>query len=191
MDVLRSVKSVKRAQWASRNESRAIAGGLGFALALLVAAAAWGAPSESDVKAAYLYNFARYVTWPASAFDSPDEPIRICVVGDDAFRGLLEDVVSDKRVGDRPVSAEARASAGDARGCHILFVGAARAGAVAGLSGQSVFTVSDSEGFASGGGIANFVLVGNKVRFEINTNAVEKAGLQVSSRLLRVAQIVE
>ena len=161
------------------------------ALVALASAAAWGALSESDVKAAYLYNFARYVTWPADAFRSPEEPIRICIVGDDSFRDLLRGVVADKRVGDRPVSAESRGGVGESKGCHILFVGDARAGAVSTLSGRSVFTVSDSEGFAAEGGIANFVLVGNKVRFEINTSAVEKAGLQVSSRLLRVAQIVE
>jgi hypothetical protein len=160
-------------------------------LCILATSSAWGAPSEDEVKAAYLYNFARYVTWPDSAFPSADAPIRICVVGDSGFRSVLASTVAEKRVGERPVSAESRGSAGAADDCHILYLGKAGVGVVSGLSTSSIFTVSDSEGFAAAGGIANFVLVGSKVRFEINTGAVEKAGLQVSSRLLRLAQIVE
>lgn len=158
---------------------------------VLATSSAWAAPSEGEVKAAYLYNFARYVTWPDSSFGSPGDPIRICVIGDESFRGVLASTVSEKRVGERPVSAESRASTGASDDCHILYLGSAGVGAVSGLSRTSIFTVSDSEGFAAAGGIANFVLVGSKVRFEINTGAVEKAGLQVSSRLLRLAQIVE
>lgn len=152
---------------------------------------AQAAPTENQVKAAFLYNFARYVTWPDSAFGSPAAPIRICVVGDDAFLSDLAATVEGKKVGERPVRAESRTSAARASGCHILFLRSADADALAGLARSSVFVVSDRQGFAADGGTANFRLVDNKVRFEINPGAVEKAGLQVSARLLRLAQIVE
>lgn len=166
----------------------------------LAAAGAWiaigigsaqAAPSENEVKAAFLYNFARYVTWPDGAFGGSSDPIRICVVGDDGFLADLAATVDGKKVGARPVRAESRGSASRAGGCHILFLRTTDAGSVSGLARSSVFVVSDTEGFAADGGTANFLLVDNKVRFEINPGAVERAGLQVSARLLRLAQIVE
>lgn len=170
---------------------RGLALALALAAGVLAALPALGGPSEHEVKAAYLYNFARYVTWPATAFGSPSDPLRICVLGDDDFEAVLSATVSDKRVGERPVVAERRENASQANGCHILFLKSARAGSVSELSRDNVFTVSDVAGFAKDGGIANFLLSDNKVRFEINPGAVQKAGLQVSSRLLRLAQIVE
>lgn len=152
---------------------------------------AQGAPLESEVKAAYLFNFARYVTWPEKAFASPSDPIRICVLADEVFRDTLAATIADKRVGDRRVLAESRTSSSQASDCHILFLKADRASAVADLSSHAVFVVSDSPGFAASGGTANFVLADNKVRFEINPGAVDRAGLQISSRLLRLAKIVE
>lgn len=166
-------------------------GAIPLAAGLLFALAASGAPTESEVKAAYLFNFARYVTWPAGAFASAADPLRICVVGDEGFREVLAETVAGKQVGDRPVIAESRGSAAEGGDCHVLFLPSGRAGQVSGLSGRSVFTVSDVEGFAAGGGIANFVVVDSKVRFEINAKAAERAGLQVSSRLLRLARVVE
>ena len=79
------------------------------------------APSEAQVKAAYLFNFARYVTWPDQAFGAPDAPIRICVVGDDGFREVLADPVAGKHVGERTVTAESRGGVKGARDCHIAF----------------------------------------------------------------------
>lgn len=158
---------------------------------LLAGAPASGAPTESELKAAYLYNFARYVTWPEAAFASSTAPIRICVVNDASFLRVLEAAVAGKRVGDRTLAPEARGSAGEARDCHIVYLPSGGADVVSHLATRSVFTVSDAGGFARAGGIANFVVVDDRLRFEINANAAEKAGLQVSSRLLRLARIVE
>lgn len=163
-----------------------LAGGL-----LLAGWPAGGAPTESELKAAYLYNFARYVTWPGAAFASPADPIRICVVDDASFLEVLTAAVAGKRIGDRPVAPEARASADEAGDCHIAYLPSGGAGSVSSLASRSVFTVSGERGFARHGGIANFVTVDHRIRFEINAHAAERAGLQVSSRLLRLAQLVE
>ena len=159
------------------------------AAALSLAAPAAAGPSEQEVKAAYLLNFARYVTWPESAFETPDAPLRICVVGNEEFRALLEKIIAGKTVGERPVQAASRRSADAAVDCHVAFLNSDAP--VAALSGSSVFTVSSRPGFAARGGVANFVRAGARIRFEINAGAASAAGLQVSSRLLRLAQVVD
>lgn len=179
MDLLRSTRGL------------ALAVALACGLAATASVPAWAAPSEEEVKAAYLFNFARYVTWPTASFESTTDPIRICILNDEAFHVIMQRTVSGKQVNDRPVVAELRGRVSQAGDCHILFLESTQAGDVSGLEGASVFIVSDREGFATSGGTANFVRSGSKVRFEINPGAVEKAGLQVSSRLLRLAQIVE
>jgi hypothetical protein len=174
--------------WIRRQGGTAL---LALGLLLIAAGPAWAAPTENEVKAAYLFNFARYVTWPKAAFASSKDPIRICILEDAEFRDVLSKTVSGKRVSDRSVVAETRGGVEESSGCHILFVKSRDASEVSSLASSSIFTVSDGEGFAVSGGMANFVRSGSKVRFEINPGAVQKAGLQVSSRLLRLAQIVE
>ncbi len=152
-------------------------------------------PNEQQVEAAYLFNFARYVDWPGSAFDGATAPLRICVLGDDEFVTVARTSVGDRKVAERPVTVEGRSSVSASRSCHILFIAASsrdvESEVISDLGSKSVFTVSDSEGFAEQGGVANFVRVGNKIRFEINRDAANKAGLKVSSRLLRLANVVE
>ena len=153
------------------------------------------AQSEDQIKAAFLFNFARYVEWPEDAFESPESAIRICLVGSRAFAGVVEGIVSGKSVGTRSVEVRRGDDLSAVDGCHILFVGsdlATNPGSVADrVSTASVLTVADQEGFASGGGMANFIRAESKVRFEINPGAAEKAGLKISSRLLRLAKVVE
>lgn len=152
------------------------------------------ANSEDQVKAAFLFNFARYVEWPEAAFEDATAAIRLCLLSDAAFQQVLSETVSGRSVGRRPVGVETIASLDAAGGCHLLFLddsAPAEGVAVASRLGElAVFTISDRGGFAAGGGIANFILVDQKVRFEINPSAARRAGLKISSSLLRLAKIV-
>jgi len=153
------------------------------------------AQSEDQIKAAFLFNFARYVEWPDSAFSGGGAPVRICMAGAEDFASVVSQVVAGKSVGDRAVEVVPGIDLAGASTCHILYVGAgvsAGPGQVASsVTGAHVFTVADRKGFAEGGGIANFIRADNKVRFEINPGAAKQAGLKISSRLLRLAKVVK
>lgn len=153
------------------------------------------AESADQVKAAFLFNFARYVEWPESAFASADAPIRICLIGGEGFDGVLKSAVSGRTVAERPVEVAPLASLDGAADCHLLFFeeGAVAQGATVAerLGSLAVFTISDRAGFAHEGGIANFILVDQKIRFEINQKAARRAGLKISSSLLRLAKLVD
>jgi hypothetical protein len=191
-------RSVPRASEISRFSTRrtvafaAVATTL-FACLLLVAPRA-SAQSEDQVMAAFLFNFARYVEWPKDAFDRNDMPVNICMLSTKEFGDVVSRTVSGKTVADRPVVVRRTADLPETIGCHILFIGReydkSHTEAVAELGGLSVFTVADQEGFARAGGIANFYRAENRIRFEINPHAAQKAGLKISSRLLRLAKVV-
>jgi hypothetical protein len=150
--------------------------------------------SEYAVKAAFLLNFARPVEWPDSAFAAPSDPVVVGILGAEAFEAALAADIEKQRVGARAVRLERLSGAQQAAGCHVVFVSSAEhssAGAVlAALGGASVLTVGESDGFARQGGIVNFYHEGKKIRFEINPAAADRAGIRISSRLLRLARIV-
>jgi hypothetical protein len=164
----------------------------GLVASLMPSSAA--AESENQVKAAFLFNFARYVEWPASAFPGETAPVRLCLLTGSAFQQVVTDAVSGRSVGRRPVAVEKVEGLEAAAGCHLLFLddaGAWPASRVAErLAELAVFTISDDAGFAAEGGIANFILVDSKIRFEINPSAARRAGLKISSSLLRLAKLV-
>ncbi|HIF92840.1 MAG: YfiR family protein [Myxococcales bacterium] len=164
-----------------------------FATSLLFAPKA-KAQSEDPIMAAFLFNFACYVEWPKNAFDRSDSPVEICLLGSGDFSDVVTRVVSEKRVGNRSAAVRSIAKLELTSGCHILFSGhdldTAHDDAVASLRGQSVFSVSDREEFATAGGISNFIGSESRIRFEINADAAKAAGLKVSSRLLRLAKVV-
>ena len=163
--------------------------------AWLLAASSAEAQSEDQVMAAFLFNFARYVEWPENAFDRADMPVRICLLGSRELGEVVTSTVSGKTVGKRKVVVSLASDLGASSGCHIFFVGrgveSPNEEAVAALSGSGVFSVADREGFARAGGIANFLRVDNRIRFEINPNAAKRAGLKVSAKLLRLAKVVK
>jgi hypothetical protein len=148
--------------------------------------------SEYQVKAAFLYNFARFVDWPA---DSPDSPFVIGIVGDDPFRGALESAVKGKTVNGRPVLVRRFTSAESAHGCQILFISGSERGRLQSildsLNGSAVLTVGETEGFARSGVAINFVIENDRVRFEVNVEAAERVQLKISSKLLSIARIVK
>lgn len=150
--------------------------------------------SEGPVKAAFLFNFARYVEWPPTVFANESATIRLCVMGGSSFDEVVSASVSGRSVGSRPVAVEKVASLDGADGCHLLFIeaGVEAPGPLVSerLGRLAIFTISDQPGFAAGGGIANFILVDQKIRFEINPSAARRAGLKISSSLLRLAKRV-
>ena len=148
---------------------------------------------EYEIKAAYLFSFARFVEWPArSARD--DSSFTICVLGTDPFGAVLDATLADAAIRGRKVSARRITTADAATDCHIVFVSTSeerRMGAIITLlTSAGTLTVSDLPQFAERGGMIQFVTAANRVRFEINLMSAREAGLTMSSELLRVASAV-
>jgi hypothetical protein len=152
------------------------------------------AASEYEIKAAFLYNFAKFVEWPPTAFTDPKQPMGICIFGQDPFGHTLEDSLLGKTVGDHPVLLGHAKQIADLAGCQIIFLSSSDAPRLREVLGrvqkQHALFVGESEGFASAGGTIQFVLDQNRVRFVINPDAAERAGLKINSKLLALATIV-
>jgi hypothetical protein len=151
-------------------------------------------PTEYEIKAAFLYNFAKFIAWPPSAFNETHQQFSVCVLGPDPFGKSLEDAVLGKTIAERSVILTRARQLKDLPTCHILFVSAAENSHLleiaGGSSGHNALLVGESEGFASAGGAVQFVLDQNHVRFAINPEAANRAGLKISSKLLALATIV-
>ena len=149
--------------------------------------------SEYELKAAILYNFAKFVEWPAAAFPDESAPIVFGVVGDDPFNGSL-DSVGGKSANGRQVAIRRLSVSEDLRSCHMLFVSSSEkkhlAQIVARVDGASVLTVGEMDGFASNGGMIRLTMEDNKVRFEINAGTARRDRLKISSKLLSLAKRV-
>jgi hypothetical protein len=168
------------------------------ALALLplagnaVSAADAAPPGEYDVKAAFIHNFAQFVSWPADTRSASDH-IRLCVIGLNPFGDVL-DVLRDKTVDGKPWEIRLLRAADDLTECRVVFVAVSEAERLESIrekiAGRAVLTIGDSVGFAERGIMINFYLEERKVRFEINVAAVRQAGLTISSQLLKLAKIV-
>jgi|1186.fasta_scaffold45440_2 hypothetical protein len=144
-------------------------------------------PTEAQVKAAYLYNFGKFVRWQAPAeADSFD----ICVLGKDPFGPALTHTVAGERIQGTRIVARDLPSIAEASKCRILFISKSEESRMkpilAGAKGNPL-TVSDIPGFAEHGGMIGLVDIGGKIRFEVNLRAVNRAGITVSSELLKVA----
>jgi hypothetical protein len=165
-----------------------------FALAAaLVATLASAAVRDYQVEAVFLFNFTQFVEWPASSFVDAAAPIGICVLGDDPFDGYLDDTVRGESIAGRTLAVRRYRRVEEVDGCHVLFISrseGARAGEIlAALGHRSTLTVSDDAAFLEQGGMIRFALADGHVRLHINIDAVRDAGLTVSSKLLRVAEI--
>jgi len=152
-------------------------------------------PSEYKVKAIYLYNFGKFVEWP-EARETRDQsaPFLICVLGKDPFGSLLESTIKGEDVNGMNLSAKRVSNAADATGCRILFISSSEADRVVKileeLHSKPILTVSDIANFCDRGGMIQFELKEEKVRFAVNMTAAEKAGLTLSSQLVKVATSV-
>jgi hypothetical protein len=142
---------------------------------------------EYQVKAAYMYNFAKFVDWPAYAFDSPAQPIVFCVLGQTQLGPALRDALSGKVVDQRPLVFRQVTDSKDAGKCQVLFISSDKKRlrqALDEVKSLNILTVGEGEDFTSQGGIVRFVLDGGKVRLEFNLDAAVDAKLHVSSKLL-------
>jgi hypothetical protein len=153
-------------------------------------------PSEYQVKAAFLYNFGKFVNWPGNAFTRADAPLVIGVFGSNPFNGDLERIVAHKKIDGHPVIVRLVKNAAEAKNCHILFVRATElAGAgklTEALHGVPVLIVTENvNAFMASGYDINFVMEENKIRFEINNQAATQTGLTISSKLLSLAKPAE
>ncbi len=178
-----------------RGRRLAKAGCLALVLCLSAGAAGseeLGAAPEHEVKAAFLFNFTRFVEWPRSAFASPDAPFVIGIVGKDDVEASLALVAKDKTVNGRRLEVR-RVDARLARSCQLVFLPRqeeARAQEVLdAVSGLPVLTVSEFEGFTEQDGVINFVVQDRRVRFEINPTEAPGHHLKISSKLLQLAII--
>jgi hypothetical protein len=147
-----------------------------------------------QVQAAYLYNFGKFVKWPAVAPSNQSGAFTICVLDGNPFADTLQSTLAGESVGGKPVVVKRLPKPEDAVACHILFISSAQGkdlhGILTAVEQLSVLTVSDMPDFSRRGGMIQFVLEGNRIRFEINLQSAEKSHLVFASELLKVAQAV-
>jgi hypothetical protein len=167
-----------------------------FMLAAVTCDRAAGAPDDGEyaVKAAFVYNFAKYVEWPADAFPKPDSPFVIGIVGKDPFDGALDRTIQGKNVNGHAFVIRRLGFDQDMAQCEIIFVSSSERDKVGRLPGTlknaPVLAVGESAGFASHGGHIGFFSEQGRIRFEINPEAAKRARLNISSKLLALARIV-
>jgi hypothetical protein len=158
--------------------------------------------AEYLIKAGFIYNFANLVQWPSSSFAQPDSPIVIVILGEDHFGTTLDRALDGKKVNARSFVikraksiSELQRTLGPQKDCQILYVSSSEMphlnDAIQMLKGVPVLTIGETPGFARNGGIINLILEDNKVRFEVNVAAAKEADLNISSRLLALARIIQ
>jgi len=149
--------------------------------------------SEYQVKAAFLFNFSKFLEWPPEVMGEPGEPFIIGVLGKDPFGSNLDEIIEGEKIMDHPMIVKRFNSAEQIDKCHILFihVPGKTSEALNALKGKNVLTVSDDNEFNTYGGIIRFYTENEMIRLQINIGAAKAANLNVSSKLLRIAKIYE
>src|SRR5437899_8282008 len=194
----------KRSGWTFAGLDRRLTTGLLRACALSIGVAAGVAgprPAQADtqadeyrVKAAFLYKFGSYIEWPSGSFARADTPVGIGVMGADALADELVQIVAGRNVNGRPVLVRKLRPGGPIAGLHVLFIGRADSGRLpeilAAARGRALLTVTESEGGLELGSMINFVVVEDKVRFDVAPPPPESGNLKISARLLGVARKV-
>jgi hypothetical protein len=150
---------------------------------------------ETQVKAAFLYNLAKFVKWPSQTFSSPRDPLTMCVLGSTGLAPVLENTIAGKEIEGRRLVVRTISDLHQIAMCQILFVSGSEEPRVpsilAGCKTRGVLTVGEREGFAAQGGVISFRVENDKVRFEINPGAASDQGLQISAKVLSLARIVK
>jgi hypothetical protein len=153
------------------------------------------APSESQVQAVFLFNFSRFVEWPAQTFAAPTDPFVIGIIGSDPFGGRLDEAVRNERIDGHPLTVRRFQSASEVEHCQILFIDRSEMGRLgqilAALDHHSTLTVSAADGAAQRGVMIQFANENSRIKLRINVDSARAAGLTISSKLLRPAEIVE
>jgi hypothetical protein len=168
--------------------------GLLLGCAASLRAAAPPPPAEFQVKAVFLFNFAQFVDWPASAFPDPHAPVTIAILGKDPFGSYLDELVRDEMIGERPLKIRRCSRTDELAGAHIVFISRSEnkdlETIMAQLKGHWILTVGDSDNFTRYGGMVRFVKDGGKIRLRINVEAAKASHLTISSKVLRPDTIV-
>ena len=150
---------------------------------------------EYQVKAVFLYNFTQFVEWPSTAFAQANAPLVIGVLGDDPFGAYLDETVVNEQAKGHPLVVRRYRNVREVKDCHLLFVNSNDQNQIkeilSQLSNRNILTVGDHGDFARMGGMVRFKTVDNKIRFQINPTAAKLAKLNISSKLLRVAEIYD
>lgn len=153
-----------------------------------------GPPQEYAVKAAFLYNFAKFVEWPPEAFKDPASPLVLGILGTNPFGEALQSL-KGKTVNGRPLAIRTAASLDGLGTCQILFISSSEVpflpGILNSVKGQNVLTVGDVNEFCEAGGLVNLVTTGDRIGIEVNLEAVGRTRLKISSKILALARIVK
>jgi len=161
----------------------------------LAAAGQDDAVDEYKLKAAMLYNLTQFVEWPNSAYPNRHAPIHLCILGQDPFANSLASTLPEEKVKNGAILIRHLQSETEFTGCQVLYISSSERKTTAHifstLSGSYVLTVGEMAQFAAHGGMIQFALEDQHVRFDINLNAASRAGLKISSKLLALAQIVK
>jgi len=151
-------------------------------------------PTEYQLKAAFLFNFAKFIDWPPSSFATPQSAFSICILGSDPFGTAIDETLRGQSIGGRAVTVQRLRDATQLRRCQVAFISASEKDhlreILQSVRGSNVLLVGETAGFASRGGAIQFQTEDEHIRFSINPDAAERAGLHVSSKLLSLATIV-
>ncbi len=146
--------------------------------------------AEHQIKAAFVFNIARFAEWPAEAFASKDAPLRLCLSGRDPF-GPAFDALEGRMVGGREFQVRRNVRVDDLKGCQLLYVAEAderRVAMAVRAAGSTVLTIGDSDAFAEAGGMVNLLLLDSRMQFDVNVAAVNRSSVRLSSQLLKLAR---
>ena len=168
---------------------------LSAVLCLNLIGQSFAAVPEYELKAALLFKVARFIEWPTSAFENGESSLNFCILGENRFGDAIQ-IWQGKKIHGRTVAIRALSHSDDQNApCHVLFVSDSEQDRVtevlATWAGQPVLTVADINGFSAAGGALTFVNVENRIRFEINPETNQEAGLQVSAQLMQLATLVK
>lgn len=149
--------------------------------------------NEYQLKAAFIFNFTRFVDWPANSSSSLDDPFVIGVLGDDRFSTYINEIVRGEKLGSKAITVKHFKNVKELAHCNILFISAVEASKIKdelkGINRRGVLTVSDAANFVKWGGIISFFKEENKLRLQINTDEAKASQLTISSKLLNVSKI--
>ena len=154
-----------------------------------------GVAKEYELKAAYLFNFAKFVRWPATALPDADTPLVVGIFGSDRVAVALDALTKGRSVNGHPVQVKVMSDATNVAGLRVLYLDRAEDAGLSQIapvfSSNGLLTVGESEAFAQAGGMIRLVVEANRLQFEINAGAAQRAGLSLSSQLLTLARKVQ
>ncbi|HYL93470.1 MAG TPA: YfiR family protein [Alphaproteobacteria bacterium] len=177
-----------------RHIERVIAGILVCCSALFTAPLLAQSATADQVKAAYLFNFAKFIEWPAGVFDKADAPMRFCTLGRSPAADELDSTVRGKSINGHTIQVKHLRGPEEIKGCHLVFLAVSASKQQQKLlqtaQGSPVLLVAETPGFARAGGTIDFIWEDGRLLFEVNVNAAEGVHLKISSKLLALARIV-